>query len=283
MEVITLPKDLDLSSSGQVQAYNYENPQGILRARINLNKHTISFLRLGTKEVIGHDTAKQINNQHFLMMKSGNCLMTEKISNSSKLYKSILFFFDDAMALEFLEKYTLTSAAKADSKSFYVFQYDEFIQQFVYSLESLLKLPAKIQERLLKTKFEEIMLYLISLYGVSFLNTIIQNVDDRTSRLTNIVESNKLNRLTLEELAFLCSMSISTFKRTFHKVYHETPMKWFSEQRLNHIATLLRTNQKRPIDLYEEAGYENFSNFVQAFKKRFGVTPKQYQSRNEHF
>jgi AraC-like DNA-binding protein len=31
-------------------------------------------------------------------------------------------------------------------------------------------------------------------------------------------------------------------------------------------------------DIFEEIGYENLSNFIQAFKIKFGVTPKQYQS-----
>ena len=57
-------------------------------------------------------------------------------------------------------------------------------------------------------------------------------------------------------------------------------MKWFNEQRLNHIAFVLRTKRYRPVELYEDAGYENFSNLVQAFKKKFGVTPKQYQTQN---
>jgi len=129
----------------------------------------------------------------------------------------------------------------------------------------------------LKAKFEEIMLYLVHHNKADFLNSLVQNVDDKISRLTNIVENNKHNKLNLEELAFLCNMSISTFKREFFKRYQNTPMKWFNEQRLNHIAFMLKTKRNRPIELYEEAGYENFSNFVQAFKKKFGMTPKQYQ------
>jgi len=129
------------------------------------------------------------------------------------------------------------------------------------------------------SKFEEIMLYLVHQNSPDFLNSLVQNVDDRISRLTNIVENNKHNKLSLEELAFLCNMSISTFKREFSKLYQNTPMKWFNEQRLNHIAFLLRTKRSRPIELYEEAGYENLSNFVQAFKKQFGMTPKQYQTQ----
>ena len=123
------------------------------------------------------------------------------------------------------------------------------------------------------------MLYLTYQNGTVFLNSIVRHIDDKVSRLTNIVENNRFKKLSLEELAFLCSMSVSTFKREFSKLYQSTPMKWFNQQRLDHIAILLSTQNKRPIDLFEAAGYETFSNFVQAFKKRFGVTPKQYQNK----
>jgi AraC-like DNA-binding protein len=73
-------------------------------------------------------------------------------------------------------------------------------------------------------------------------------------------------------------MSVSTFKREFEKHFRSTPSKWFQEKRLEHAAFLLKNNSKRPSDIFEEIGYETLSNFTQAFKLKFGLTPKQYQS-----
>ena len=277
MEITVLPKDLKIGESQDLQLYNYRRTEDIKKTKINLSKNTISFLRTGTKEVIGDDKRVQIGNEHFVIMKSGNCLMTEKVSDSFKVYQSILLFFSDKEVLYFLEKYNQLSSRFKNYKSFYIFEYDNFIQNFVKSLEQILKLPKSIQAKILKNKFEEIMLYLVHQNNAVFLNSLVQNVDDKISRLSNIAENNKHNRLNLEELAFLCNMSVSTFKREFFKLYQNTPMKWFNEQRLNHIAFMLKTKRNRPIELYEDAGYENFSNFVQAFKKKFGMTPKQYQ------
>ncbi len=277
MEITVLPQDLKIRSAQRIQIYNYRIDYGIHRSKINLTKNTISFLRAGTKEVIGDDASVQINNQSFVVMKSGNCLMTEKVSSSNKIYKSILLFFSDESIIDFLERNKLYSNSNKENKSFYIFEYDDFIEHFVQSLEQLLAIPAETQGRILKAKFEEIMFYLIHKHGASFLNSIIQQVDSAESRLTNIVTNNKHKKLSLQELAFLSNMSVSTFKREFYRIYDKTPIKWFNEERLEHISILLKTNQKRPIELYEEAGFENFSNFVQAFKKRYGVTPKQYQ------
>ncbi len=277
MEVTILPQDLKIKNADDIQIYNYKTKYGIQRSKINLSKNTISFLRTGTKEVIGDDKTVQINNEAFVVMKAGNCLMTEKISSSNRIYQSILLFFSDEVAIDFLERNKLYISSKKENKSFYIFEYDNFVQHFVESLEQILSLPKATQEVMLKAKFEEIMFYLIHRNGASFLNRIIEQADNTTTRLVNIVNNNKLKRLSLQELAFLSNMSISTFKREFFKQYQKTPMKWFNDARLEHVAVLLKTNRKRPIELYEDAGYENLSNFIQAFKKRFGVTPKQYQ------
>ncbi|MEM9821835.1 MAG: AraC family transcriptional regulator [Bacteroidota bacterium] len=280
MDIINLPQDLKLAPQAKLQLFNYRNEQNIQKTKVSLSQNVISFLRAGTKEVHGNDHSVQINQQHFLIMKSGNCLMTEKISESYKSYKSILLFFSNESVLDFLERHQLFNNKKRKSQSFYVFPYDAFIEHFVLGLEKMMLLPVATQQKILSSKFEEIMLYLSYQNHPAFLNGIIQQSDHKTSKLTTIVENNKFNKLSLDELAFLSNMSVSTFRREFFKIYQQSPIKWFNEKRLDHIALLLKTQHKRPIELYEEAGYENFSNFVQAFKKKFGMTPKQYQVNN---
>ncbi len=278
MEVVVLPEALKLNTNNGIQSYNYQRAQDIQKIKINLSKNTISFLRKGTKEIIGDDQTVKITNEHFVVMRSGNCLMTENISDSFRVYQSILLFFSNAEVLNFLEKYKGYAKPNNEHKSFFIFEYDTFIENFVLSLEQITSFSNKMKGQILKNKFEELMLYLTHNHGFDFLNVIVDSKDDKVAQLTAIVENNKLNKLSLEELAFLANMSVSTFKREFSKIYKTTPMKWFVDQRMNHAAFLLRTNSKRPIELYEEIGYENLSNFVQAFKKQFGMTPKQYQT-----
>ena len=279
MDINTLPKDLKLSSSSRIQAFQYLTQSDIQRGKINLEKNTISFLRTGVKEVIGDDKTVRIDREKFVVMKSGNCLMTEKISASDKFYKSILLFFSDDVIIDFLERNDLYQKSKKNQKSFYVFAYDSFVHHFVDGIEKIIRLPVALQEKMLVSKFEEIMLYLTHQHGAEFLNVLIQQIGHSEQRLTHIVENNKHIKLSLQELAFLSNMSVSTFKREFYKLYQETPMKWFTESRLTHIALLLKTNNNRPSELFKEAGYDNLSNFIQAFKKKFGVTPKQYQQK----
>jgi AraC-like DNA-binding protein len=121
------------------------------------------------------------------------------------------------------------------------------------------------------------MLYLVEFKGVNFLYSLISNSDNQSQKFIQTVESNQLNKLSLKELSFLSNMSVSKFKREFEKHFQSSPSKWFQEKRLEHSAYLLKNKSNRPSDIFEEIGYESLSNFIQAFKTKFGVTPKQYQ------
>lgn len=278
MKTINLPDELSLNASLCIAVYDYESTQEISKQQIVLHKNTFSFLQEGTKEVFFDNSSYSINNAQFLLMKSGNCLMTEKLSNVHENYRSVLFFFSNEAVLKFIRKYELKPIGCNSYYSTYSFDYDSFIKIFVTSILNISKLSNSIQKNILDAKFDEIMLYLIEVKGVDFLYSLISNSDNESQKFIQLIESNTLNKLTLKELSFLSNMSVSTFKREFEKHFQSSPSKWFQEKRLEHSAFLLKNKSKRPSDIYLEIGYENLSNFIQAFKVKFGVTPKQYQS-----
>jgi AraC-like DNA-binding protein len=278
MKTITLPDELNVDSSLSIAVYNYESAREISKQQIILNKNTFSFLQEGTKEVFFDNSSYAIKNSQFLLMKSGHCLMTEKLSNVQEHYKSVLLFFSNEAVLKFIRKFELNPTDSNLFYSTYSFNYDPFIKRFANSLLDISKLSKSIQKNILEAKFEEIMLYLIEIKGVDFIYSLISNSDNQNQKFIQTIESNQLNKLTIKELSFLCNMSISTFKRKFEKSYGVSPIKWFQDKRLEQAAYLLKQNKKRPSDIYEEMGYENLSNFITAFKTKFGVTPKQHQA-----
>ncbi|MFT4202722.1 MAG: AraC family transcriptional regulator [Chitinophagaceae bacterium] len=141
------------------------------------------------------------------------------------------------------------------------------------------KLSKNIQKKLLEVKFEEIMLYLTEIYGTDFLYSLAESSNDTAQKFIQTVEMNQLSKLTLKELAFLCGMSVSTSKREFEKHYSESPIKWFQNKRLEYAHYLLNQEQKSSSKIYFEVGYDNLSSFIQAYKSKYGVTPKQHHKK----
>jgi len=276
MHTITIPDELNLENSLAVQVFDYSSSKGVSKQQIILNQNTFSFLIEGTKEVVFDNSALSIDDSQFLVMKSGNCLMTEKLSEVSN-YRSVLLFFSNEMLSKFIRKIELEKIESKGYQSVFAFEYDEFLKRFVESLVDLSKLSKNLQNKILEVKLEEIMLYLVEKHGTNFLYSLSVNADNTTQKFIQVIENSNLNKLTLKELAFLCNMSVSTFKREFEKHYSESPIKWFQNKRLEFAHFLLQQKQKNPSEVYFEVGYENLSSFTQAYKSKYGVTPKHHQ------
>lgn len=275
MKIITIPDPLDLLSSPVIGVYDYHNSLEICRQQIILNQNAFSFLMEGTKEVVFDNSSLSIDNSKFLMMKSGHCLMTEKLSDVNN-YRSVLLFFSNEILLKFIRKLEMQKTESPHPPSVIAFSYDAFIQRFVSSLLDIAALSSTTRNKLLEVKFEEIMLYLIEKYGTAFLPSLLTNNNDLAQKFIRTIENNQFSKLTLKELAFLCDMSVSKFKREFEKYYGESPIKWFQNKRLEYAYYLLDQEQKSPSEIYFEVGYENLSSFIQAYKSKYGTTPKHH-------
>jgi AraC-like DNA-binding protein len=83
--------------------------------------------------------------------------------------------------------------------------------------------------------------------------------------------------ISLKNLALKAGCSISTFKRKFEQLYHTTPGKWIQTRRLDEAYHLIHTSDKTISEICFEVGFENPSHFIQTFKGKFGITPKQLQ------
>ena len=63
-----------------------------------------SFLLEDTKGLITPERAVLIDNRQFLLIKAGNCLMSEKLA-LSRAYRSLLFFFPEALVERLLRQH----------------------------------------------------------------------------------------------------------------------------------------------------------------------------------
>ena len=154
MNIIKLPESLNSEKSQTVQVYDYCSSKEISKQQIILNQNTFSFLIEGNKEVIFDNSDLSIDNRKFLIMKSGHCLMTEKLSEI-KNYRSILLFFTNETLSKFIQKFQLNNVKPKEYRSVYSFKYDKFIKRFVDSLIDICNLSKTVQKKIIEVKFEE--------------------------------------------------------------------------------------------------------------------------------
>lgn len=255
-----------------------------VRAKITLQQHMFTFLLEGEKTVHFAGTQVTVRPHQFIMLAAGNCLMSEKLAAPDAPYHSILLLFDSSMAADFFDRHpslTATSAPAAGARPFVLFEKDAFLVNFIHSLDYMLQGAAPIHPDLQRVKLEELFLYLAIYYPEQMQQ--IRHMYTATNdelMLRQAVTSHMDNNITVEELAFLCNMSLSSFKRKFARIYGNSPNRWLLEKKMERAAAMLRQDNRKASEIYYELGYENLSSFIQSFKQIYGITPKQYQLSN---
>ncbi|UOQ69634.1 helix-turn-helix transcriptional regulator [Hymenobacter volaticus] len=243
-----------------------------------------TFLLEGEKTVHFAGAQVTVRPHEFVMLAAGNCLMSEKVAGQDANYHSLMLLFDQQLLTDFFGRHAAwlgRQQKQAASQPFLLFEKDEFLVNFACSLDYLLRGAKPINHALRQVKLEELLLYLAEHYPgqIQQLRSMGYEASDELL-VRQAVTSHIGSPTTVEELAFLCNMSLSTFKRRFARLYGTSPNRWLLEKRMDRAAKLLRQEDRKVSEIYDELGYENLSSFIQSFKQIYGVTPKQYQLTN---
>ncbi|UFH33075.1 AraC family transcriptional regulator [Chryseobacterium sp. C-71] len=101
--------------------------------------------------------------------------------------------------------------------------------------------------------------------------------------LKTFMEKNFMFNMSLEKFGYLTGRSLTTFKRDFIEAFHMTPQRWLTKKRLEMAHYELTEKNKNPVDFYHEIGFENLSHFSFAFKKQYGLSPRELIGQNSYF
>lgn len=96
--------------------------------------------------------------------------------------------------------------------------------------------------------------------------------------LTYLKENYQYN-LSMKEVADICGMSYSSFSRFFKKVTNRNFNEYLLEMRLNYAQKKLLQSEESITNIAMECGFDYTSYFIKQFKKKNGITPKEYQKK----
>lgn len=88
------------------------------------------------------------------------------------------------------------------------------------------------------------------------------------------------SHFSLDDYARLCNMSKFHFIRVFEKISGTSPLEYKNNIRMQHALELLLEKRLIVEEISQKVGFSSASYFSQSFKKKYGVSPKQYQQKN---
>ena len=113
-------------------------------------------------------------------------------------------------------------------------------------------------------------------------NTFYQSNESETLRINKICTytlTNYKKDITLEEVASLSNLSITSFCRYFKLMTKKTYYDFLIEIRVSHACRFLIENKLPTEMICFNCGFNNVSNFYRHFKKVTGMTPLDYKRK----
>jgi AraC-like DNA-binding protein len=155
---------------------------------------------------------------------------------------------------------------------------DEVLSAYFPSVLSYFAKEKPPPGNLLEIKFKELILDLLLSPPNEPLCSYFKSLCDRSkTSIREIMQSNFIYNMKLEEFAYLSGRSITSFKKDFVNTFNCTPGKWLLKRRLEHAKYLLEVTDKNINELMFETGFENASHFIKVFKQAYGLTPLQFK------
>lgn len=284
MDAFNLPGDLapkNRLTEGPILFCNYAAKMSTFKGRCILHQNAISLVLEGEKTIQFANGALEVAPDRLYLLSAGNCLTTIDLAKQD-LFRSIMIFFENQVLSEFFDKYNAHPDPSAmrprkRDQAFLALKKDSFVESYIASLTVLLQSKKEISKEMKRLKLEELLLHLLEKHPESLLSFRTQENQEELD-IKRVCEANAIKNVDVNELAFLCNVSASTFKRRFMKIYGVAPQKWFLQKKMEVSARLLRYQNIKPSEVFHRVGYENHSSFSESFKSHFGVSPREFRS-----
>jgi AraC-like DNA-binding protein len=104
---------------------------------------------------------------------------------------------------------------------------------------------------------------------------------DRIKPAVLHIQNHYMRELSLETLASLCNLCVRQVTRYFQEVYHKSPHEFLIETRLRIAQNLLLNSNNTIGEIAEVVGYDSIYSFSRAFKKFHGLSPRDWQHKND--
>ncbi len=237
------------------------------------------YVRKGCIETIEQSGLYRTLPQESLLKSCGNFISNYlKDPDGSDFEAAVIYFYPEV--LKEIYQHELPPFVMKDAQAMPPRKLlgNEMIDQFMESLFIYFENEELLDENLARLKIQELVLILLkSNYFdgvVSFFKGLFA---PKNATFRQIIESNLFNNLSIEQLAFLCHQSVSTFKRSFKSEFGESPARYIKEQRLLAAARKLQTDQEAISAIAYDCGFQDPSTFSALFSERFGLSPREYR------
>jgi AraC-like DNA-binding protein len=98
------------------------------------------------------------------------------------------------------------------------------------------------------------------------------------ARILRYIHDRLGEQIAVADAADHLHMSVASFTRFFKRMTGITFVSYNNAWRIEQACILLRTTQRKVLDIAIEVGFGNLSNFNRCFRRSLGTTPREYRA-----
>ncbi|MEH3113030.1 helix-turn-helix transcriptional regulator [Pedobacter terrae] len=242
------------------------------------------FLYMLQGEMHYHRDGDRINipHKHALFL---NCIQASKtisnLNNAGVNEIMVVNFHPDILKRIYdREMPVILQSSMVSNKSVELLDSNFLIEKYIEGLLFYFQHPALVNDDILILKLKEIILLLAQTPNAQAIQTIFAQLFSPTAyTFKQIVEANLFAQISINELAQLHNLSVSSFKREFARHYNSTPANYIKAKRLEKAAELLLISNERIKDIAYNCGFNDLANFTKSFGGKYQCTPSEFRSR----
>lgn len=157
----------------------------------------------------------------------------------------------------------------------------DVISNFIDSLSFYFENPSLVSEDILELKVKELILLLIQTKNVDSVIELISNLyAPRTTQIKKVIDTHMYSNLSIDDLAKLSNLSLSSFKREFKSIYNNSPQSYINTKKLEKAQALLQNTNLAIGEIAFDIGFNDPQYFTRLFTKNIGITPSDFRSQN---
>lgn len=234
----------------------------------------------GKSTLYSSDKKYSLNPGKGIFMKCGNYFNHwHKNKDKSKNEAIAIHLYPEVMNYVYKDKlpdFLISKKPKEPTDLQFVTE-ESFLKTYINSLLLYFDNPELVDEEVIILKVKE-LLNLLYKTNSNNIRTLLRDMFTPSQlNFKDVILKNIYQDLSLEELAHLCNMSLSSFKRKFKTLFNDSPATYIKNKRLEKAAEILKISKNRIAEIGYECGFSSTDLFSKSFKNKYGITPTEYR------
>lgn len=201
-----------------------------------------------------------------------------KYSNADRFEILVFHLYPDLLRKIYKDEIPVFLKSTKNNSLIHKVATDDLIKKFVESLYFYFDNPQIVNDELLELKIKELVLLLIQTKNAeSVVGLFSELFTPRNLSIKEVVNNHLFSHLSIDDLANLSNLSVSTFNRTFQTMFNDTPASYIKTKRLERATELLSVSSLTINEIAFQTCFNDATHFSRSFKTAYKCSPTEYR------